>query len=97
MAKYIAVSVIKHDGKMYHPGFELEMTPEQAEKLGKHVVAKEVAAPEKSLNQMTVKELKALADKAGIENYSKLDKAELVAVIEAVQPEVVEADGHSSN
>lgn len=92
MPKFIANGLIYLNGRTHRHGAEITLTDEQAKALGKKVVPMEVAKPATPLKEMTLKELKPLAKSAGVENYSKLDKMELVSVLEAVQPEVVETD-----
>lgn len=57
---------------------------ERLEALGaKEVVEKEVG--EKELEDLTINELKELAKDAGIENFAKMKKTELVEVLKEVE------------
>ena len=85
MPQFYSNSILIQDGKVYRRGQELTLTEEQAEALGNKVIAKDVADPFKPISEMSVKELKSLAKKTGIDGYSNMNKAELASELEALQ------------
>ncbi|HLR58912.1 MAG TPA: Rho termination factor N-terminal domain-containing protein [Pseudogracilibacillus sp.] len=89
MTKYIAQAYLSHKGNIVKPGEEIELTKEQSERLGDKVnlVSIEKQTGEKELSEHTVDELKGIAEKRGLEDYSKLKKDELVALIEDTEQE----------
>lgn len=88
MPKYIAKAYLLHKGQVIKTGNEVELTEEQAKKLGEKVAITEESkiAIEKQdivneLENKKVDELKELAKEAGIDGYSEMKKAELVAAL----------------
>lgn len=73
MAKYkVKEGIIVHNGKRYARDEEIDLTPTQADRLEKYIYSKESSkAKEKSdttpLSDMTVDELKALAESKGLD------------------------------
>lgn len=84
-AEYITNGmVLKHEGKMYPDGSRVTMDEELAKKFGGRLTLAEVAAPDKPLEEKTVKELRALAKTANVADYWNKDKAALVSELKAV-------------
>ena len=79
MEKFVANDLLAHNGRVVFEGQELSLTEEQAERLGSKVTPLEVAKPDKPVEEMTLTELRGLAKKAGVESYSRKDKATLKA------------------
>lgn len=79
MPKYVVTneSVLVQDGKAFKAGETIELTAEQAERLGSKVQA----TSETELTGKTVKELKEEAKSANIEGYSQMNKEELIAAL----------------
>lgn len=79
MPKYVVTneSVLVQDGKAFKAGETIELTAEQAERLGSKVQA----TSETELTGKTVKELKEEAKAANIEGYSQMNKEELIAAL----------------
>lgn len=92
MPKYIANSYLLHQGKVVQTGTEIELTKEQAERLGEKVSLIEIEEQtgDKPLQEHTVDELKEIAEERGIEDYAKLKKDELIQAIEGT--EVIEQE-----
>lgn len=88
MTKYISKAYLSDKGKIVKPGEELELTKEQAYRLGDKVesVQGEEEAPV-TLHDFTVDELHELAEDNGLEGYSKLKKGDLIALIEGTEQE----------
>lgn len=77
MPKYTANAYLVHQGKIVPIGETVELSAEQAERLGEKVTMVE----ETSLEDMTVAELKDIAKAKGIEGYGEMKKAELIAAL----------------
>lgn len=80
-------SAVAFDGKVSKAGELLEVTEKEARNLlrrGKAVLSDEQPA-ESELSDLTVAELRELADDAGIEGAASMKKADLIAAIEAVE------------
>lgn len=92
MAKYLANGIIEHEGKVYRPGDAIELTEEQAAPLKQKVLPFELADPEKPVSELTVKELRPLAKKAGIEKAGTLNRGELIDELEAVKSDEQSSD-----
>lgn len=77
MPKYVVAneSVLIQDGKAFKAGETIELTAEQAERLGSKVQATSETTGK------TVKELKEEAKAANIEGYSQMNKEELIAAL----------------
>lgn len=95
MPKYFTDAVIKKGGKIYRVGESINLTENQAEKLGHHVYRESVAVAE--LDKVNAKEMRNLAKQAGVKNYSSKTKEELSVELEAIQntvpSEAVTEDG----
>lgn len=85
MPKYITNGIIVQKGRALKDGAVIELTEEQAERLGRKVIPLEVADPDKPIDTLNLKELKDLAKAAGVEGYSRKDKASLVSVLTHIQ------------
>lgn len=92
MPTFAAKAYLLHKGQVIPPNDTLELTNEQAERLGDKVgIVAGSDAPDspqedsKNLKDHTVDELKEIAQKYEIEGYSTMKKAELVEAIEARQ------------
>ncbi|BAM99143.1 hypothetical protein [Bacillus phage PM1] len=79
MPKYTVTNnaFLVQDGKVFKAGETIELTAEQAERLGNKVEA----TSETELSGKTVKELKEEAKMANIEGYSQMNKEELIAAL----------------
>lgn len=86
MPKYIAKAYLTHQGKVVTPGTEIDLSEEQ----GRRLVEKEkVELTEKEQKaEKTFTELKEEAKEKGIEGYSAMNKAELIAALAAVAEEI---------
>lgn len=84
MTDHITHVVLRHKGKTYQPGSTVALDEETAKALGSNVTIAAVAAPEKPLDELTVKKLRELGKVAGVANYWEKDKAQLVAALKAV-------------
>ena len=91
MPNVISNSILSHKGKIYRHGEELTLDAETIEALGTKVLPPEAVDPEKPLSELPLKELRPLAKAAGVENYSKKGKDDLVAELEAATKEAVNA------
>ena len=81
-------SAIAVDGELVRAGEVIEVTEKNARNLmrrGKAVLADEQPMDESELAELTVAELRELADDAGITGYSDMRKAELIAALEAAE------------
>lgn len=89
MPKYIANGYLLHKGKVVQTGNEVELTKEQAERLGDKVALVDIEEQtgDKSLQEHNVEELKMIAKERGIEDYAKLKKDDLIEAIEATEQE----------
>lgn len=85
MPNFKANDYLLHNGSPVEPEKEIELTAEQAERLGDKVTALEPEQKEASLSDNTVPELKALAEGLGIDGFDGLKKAELIQAIEEKQ------------
>lgn len=92
MPTYTAKAFLLHKGQTIKPDETLELTNEQAKRLGDKVsIITDAVAPDdsqessKALKDHTVEELKEIAQTYEIEGYSTMKKAELVEAIEARQ------------
>ncbi|OKL36997.1 Rho termination factor N-terminal domain-containing protein [Domibacillus mangrovi] len=83
MPKYISNAYLAHAGKIVQPGEPLELTEEQADRLGDKVELSE----ETQLGEKTVSELKEEAKAKGIEGYVKMKKDELIDALAKPAPE----------
>lgn len=79
MPKYQANSILFHDGKVVSPGQTVELTADQATKLGDKVGPTE----ETLLEAKKVDELKELARNQGVEGYATMKKDELIQAVKA--------------
>lgn len=89
MPRYIANSYLLHQGKVIQTGGEVELTKEQAERLGNKVELVDIEGQtgDKTLQEHNVEELKAIAKERGVEGFSKLQKDDLIEAIEATEQE----------
>lgn len=92
MPTYTAKEYLLHKGSVVKPNETLELSNEQAKRLGDKVsIVAGTEAPDSSqevsraLKDHTVEELKEIAQTYEIEGYSTMKKAELVEAIEARQ------------
>lgn len=92
MPKYTAKAYLYHRGKLVKTDEELELTNEQAKRLGDKVsivagseVTDSSQEHEKTLDDYNVEQLKEIAKEYEIEGYSTMKKADLVKAIEARQ------------
>lgn len=81
MPKYIANVYLVHNGAVVQTGQTVDLTEEQAERLGDKVSP----SAETSLEDKNVAELKELARERGIEGYNDMKKAELIAALTEVK------------
>lgn len=85
MPKYVVAneSVLIQDGKAFKAGETIELTAQQAERLGSkvHAISETETTTETELTGKTVKELKEEAKAANIEGYSQMNKEELIAAL----------------
>lgn len=84
MPKYVAKSYLLHEGKIVRDGEEVELTSEQAERLGDKVQNPTVANNEeyeKPLEEYNVRELRDFADQKNIEGYYDMRKDELIEAL----------------
>ncbi|POD46284.1 hypothetical protein BKM15_25930 [Pseudomonas syringae pv. syringae] len=77
MPKYIAEAYLVHEGAIIQEGQTVELSEEQAERLGDKVSP----STETALEEKTVPELKEMAKDRNIEGYNDMKKAELVEVL----------------
>lgn len=84
MNEYITHVIIAGKEKTKWPGDRVQLTDEQAAAYGKNVSLAEIAAPDKPLEEKTVKELRGLAKTAGVAGYWDLSKEALVTELKAV-------------
>lgn len=77
MPKYIANSYLIHNGEIVQTGGTVVLTAEQADRLGEKVSL----GTQDSLEEKTVAELRDLAKAQGIEGFSDMKKAELIAAL----------------
>lgn len=84
MPKFTANDYLMHNGSIVEPDKEVELTAEQAERLGDKVTAVE-AEKEEGLADKTVPELKKLAEELQIDGFDGLKKPELLKAIEEKQ------------
>lgn len=91
MPDFKSNGIIHHEAKTYFPGATINLTQEQADALGARVIPMAVAAPEKAIADMNLKELKATAKAAKVPGYTSMDKGELVTALSA-NPAIVEPD-----
>lgn len=84
MPKYTANAYLVHHGKVVQTGNELELTEEQAERLGDKVTLIESEDVE-PLEEQTVPALKEIAKSLEVEGYGDMKKAELIEAITAKQ------------
>lgn len=84
MPKYTSNAFLSHQGALVKPGEEIELTEAQGKRLGDKVTPL-AAAPEKTLDEKTVPELKAEAKQLEIEGYNDLKKEELIKAISEKQ------------
>lgn len=98
MAKYKANAFLLHQGKVVQIGDDIELNDDQAKRLldqnkivkpGETVTATNGAEVNtaKSLDEMTLTELKEEAKTAEVEGFSKMNKEELIAAIEKKRTE----------
>ena len=77
---------ILHDSKIYYTGETLEIADDAAELLVVRGLAEPQEGQEKSLEEMTVKELTAYAEDCGIQLHTGTKKkADLIAAIQAAE------------
>jgi len=77
MPKYTANAYLVHKGAVVQTGKSIELTEEQAKRLGDKVSP----STEMTLENKTVPELKEMAKERDIEGYTDMKKAELVAAL----------------
>lgn len=87
MPEYYSNALLAHKGGVVKYGEKLTLTEEQAAALGSKVIPAEVANPDKPVNEMTIKELKPLAKAANVENYTAMNRSQLVEALSAKQVE----------
>ncbi len=80
MDNYIAKAYLSDKGNEVKPGSEIMLTKEQAEHLGNKVEL--TGKKSSSLKDLTNSELKDIAYQNNLEGYSKLNKSELIKLIE---------------
>lgn len=80
---------IRHNGTLYAKGASFNLSAEQYERLKDHVTVldetDETAVPEKSIDEMTVTELKDHAAATGIDLGDATKKEDILAKIKAVK------------
>jgi Rho termination factor, N-terminal domain len=77
MPTYQAKAPLSKHGKYIAPGEKLELTVEQAKKLGDKVAMTQVA----KLEDKTVEELKDIAKAKSVKDYSSMKQDELIKAI----------------
>lgn len=81
MSKYVANAYLVHHGQIVEPGEELDLTEEQAKRLGNKVITPETY----DLSKKTLAELKDLAKAKNITGYSTLNKTDLISRLEETE------------
>lgn len=85
MPTFIALNTIKHKGKQYLPGTEIEVGGEVMESLLKHGAIRAQEAEdegEKALSEYKIDELKTLAVNEGVDLQGLTLKADIVGALE---------------
>lgn len=100
MPSYMVTGIIHKEGKVYRSGDEIVLSESHAAEFPKgELLPMELADPGKPIDQMDKKELVALAQKANLEGYSRMNKGQLYAALTGIPvPEEAKAvtdDGQS--